>query len=272
MRHFVVLLSLILVQDRPIHAYGPLYISGASSLQPFTVIHHAGCEVVLKSVVQVRQENGLFIAVSVAPQTKDNDQKDSVWAVVLDDEKIATCLAFLNKARSLPSECPVLSTSISRYTVIQGEDTVHIHGECDWEGLDFSSLRAILFREKIEAHETRRTTILDSLNTALQGRWYYFLARKPERGERVILVRRNDPSQCYWEFSMESKFSNSCNEVFDFKRSETYRLNLQKQISLVVAPGAVVSSNGTMSISNYGGTFILDSVTDSLLSLTFLWD
>lgn len=79
----------------------------------------------------------------------------------VDQFKVSKYNKFLSKAKSLPKECPELSTSIKEYTITFANDTIKIRGDCDWDSLDFFSLRQLLFKDKFEQFELKKSNLIN---------------------------------------------------------------------------------------------------------------
>ena len=129
------------------------------SVPSFKIVLYSGDEAIQKFEIRVYKKANKFFAENISPYFYYGKQTDSVWTVELDQFKISNCNKFLTKAKSLPKECPKLSSSIKDYTITIGQDTLKIRGDCEWDSLDFFSLRQLLFKEKFEELELKKSNL-----------------------------------------------------------------------------------------------------------------
>jgi hypothetical protein len=243
------------------------------TLTPFNVLLYSGDEAVQKFEIRVYSKADKYYADNISPYFYFGKQTESVWTVELDQLKLSICNKFLNKAKSLPNECPVQSTSIKDYTITYAKDTIKIKGDCEWDSLDFFSLRHLLFKDKFEELELKKSKLIDDLNRKVIGKWYFKpLKTEPKGDDDFILTKTNDfNSECNWEFGNEQSFKSSCNKIFDFTYSDKYEWQVDGNIYFKIQPGIITGKNGSMIVGNYDATFTLESLTDNELKLKFLW-
>jgi hypothetical protein len=234
---------------------------------------YSGDEAIQKFEIRVYKKADKFYADNITPYFYYGMDTDSVWSVELDQSKISTCSKFLNKAKSLPKECPERSTSIKDYTVTFSKDTLKIKGDCEWDSLDFFSLRQLLFKDKFQALELKKSTLVNDLNKKLIGKWYFEpLKTAPKKDDYLILTKSNDfNSECSWEFGKEHTFKSSCNKIFDFTYSDKYAWQVDGDIYFKIHPGIITDKNGSMTVGNYDATFTLETITEKEIKLKFLW-
>jgi len=252
------------------------------SLVPFYLIFRSGDEVVRTYELKVYKENNrCYARNSIEPEFYVGGKVDSNWTVELDSNKIKTCIKFINKARTLPKKCQELTSSITEYQIVFGNDTIKITGDCKWDSLDFFSLRDVLFKERFSELELKRLALVERLNKQLQGKWYFIPFKKePLKMDSLILSRKNNFfSDCFWEFGIDNSFKSSCNsildsfscnKIFDLTYSNKYEWSEEEIILLEVQPGMITESNGNMTFGNDGATFMLDTLNDSNLKLLFM--
>jgi hypothetical protein len=243
------------------------------TLTPFNIVVYSGDEAIEKFEINVYKKADKFYADNITPYYYYGKQTDSIWTIELDQFKISTCNKFLNKAKSLPKECPEFSSSIKDYTIALINDTIKIKGDCNWDSLDFFSLRQLLFKDKFQELESKKTNLINDLNNKIIGKWYFKpLSLPPNRGEYFILTRNNDlNSECYWEFGNEYLFKSSFNKYFGFKYSDKYKWQVDGDVYLTIQPGIITDKDGSMTVGNDGATFILDKLMTNEIRLKFLW-
>ena len=207
-------------------------LTGGDTLTPFNVVLYSGDEAIQKFEIKVYKTDDKFYADNLSPYFYFGKQTDSVWTVELDQFKISKCNEFLSKAKSLPKECPERSTSIKEYTVTFANDTIKIKGDCEWDSLDFFSLRQLLFKDKFEQLELKKSNLINDLNKKVIGKWYFKpLVTELKRDEYFVLTKNNDfNSECSWIFGNEYSFNSSCNKVLAFTYSDKYEWQVDGDI------------------------------------------
>jgi len=243
------------------------------TLTPFNIILYSGDEAIQKFEIKVYSKADKYFADNISPFFYFGKKTDSVWTVELDQFKVSQCNKFLRKAKSLPKECPERSSSIKDFTITFAKDTIKIRGDCDWDSLDFFSLRQLLFKDKFDELELKKSNLINGLNKKVIGKWYFkTLKTEPKRDDYFVLTKTNDfNSECSWEFGKENSFKSSCNKVFDFTYSDKYEWQVDGDIYFKIQPGIITDKNGSMTLGNYDATFILEALTENELKLKFLW-
>lgn len=239
----------------------------------FNIVLYSGDEAIEKFEIKVYKMADRYFAENITPYFYYGKQTESIWTVELDQFNISNCNKFLNKAKSLPKECPQLSTSIKDYTITIEQDTLKIRGECEWDSLDFFTLRQLLFKDKFAELELKKSNLIIDLNRKLIGKWYFKpLNAELKRDDYFILTKTNDfNSECSWEFGKEYSFKSSCNNIFDFSYSNKYEWQVDGDIYFKIEPGIITDKNGIMTVGNYDATFTLEKLMDNELKLKFLW-
>lgn len=243
------------------------------TLTQFNILLYSGDEAIEKFEIKVYCKGDKYFADNISPYFYFGKQTDSVWTVELDQFKVSQCNKFLSKAKSLPKECTERSSSIKDYTITFAKDTIKIRGDCDWDSLDFFSLRQLLFKDKFEELELKKSNLINGLNKKVIGKWYFKpLIAEPKRDDYFVLTKTNDfNSECIWEFGKEHSFKSSCNKVFDFTYSDKYEWQVDGDIYFKIQPGIITDKNGSMTVGNYDATFTLEALTENELKLKFLW-
>lgn len=243
------------------------------TLTPFNIVLYSGDEAIEKFEIKVYKKDDKFYADNITPYFYFGKQTDSVWTVELDQFKVLKCNKFLSKAKSLPKECPERSTSIKDYTITFANDTIKIRGDCDWDSLDFFSLRQLLFKDKFEELELKKSNLINDLNKKIIGKWYFKpLKTDLKRDDYFVLTKTNDfNSECRWVFGKEHSFKSSCNKILDFTYSDKYEWQVDGDIYFKIQPGIITDKNGSMTVGNYDATFTLEALAENELKLKFLW-
>ena len=248
-------------------------VRAQNSVEPFRVVYITGDENPERNEINVYRKDGKFYAENVSPSFYVGRQMISRWTTELNDEKIATCHKFLNRARALPDECPVTSPVPKEYRVITASASLSITGDCDWEDIDFLYLRGILFYENFAKLEQQRAALRKELNRQLYGKWYFApMAAKPEKGDILTLVKTPGPGQtCTWEFGASNSFKSSCNEVLNLTYSVKYLLNMDGGQTMEIQGGTTTDKDGNSRVRNYGATWSVESISPSELRLRYMW-
>jgi|GEM_PF-6748275 len=243
------------------------------TLTPFNVVLYTCGEVNQRHELNIYTQDNKYYADNVSPYYYIGKRTDSVWTVELDQFRISTCNKFLDKIRSLPKECPVLSTCITRHIITSASDTIIIRGDCNSDSLDFFAFRQIIFQDKFNELELKKSNLIDNLNRSILGTWYYKpFKSSPKHGDYLVLTKANDfVSKCSWEFGTEHSFRSSCNEVLDFTYTEKYAWHTWKDIYLVIQGGIITYKDSSMAVGNDDATFTLEAITDHELRLKYLW-
>ncbi len=244
------------------------------SLTPFDVILYQGDEAIEKSEINVYQKDNKLYADNVF-SGHFSDGHLTVWTTELDEDKITTCIKFVEKAKTLPGECPNNSTSVTQYIISFPKDTIRIRGNCQWDTLDFYKLRDILFRKNYAEEAQKKTDRIHDLSKKLMGRWYFTsLKSEPKQDDPFILTRANDNNQaCFWEFGNDSSFkSSSTDKYMNLSYSKKYQWNIDGETYLKIEAGYTKNKDGNLTIENYDATFKLDTIIDDQqVRLKFLW-
>jgi hypothetical protein len=121
--------------------------SGKDKLIPFDAVLISGDIVIRKYEINIYEKQDTFYADNISPGSYFNREEDSIWTIMLDESKILYSRKFLDKAKTLPAECPQVSSSIKDLTITFGKETLKIKGDCKWDSLDFFKWREILFKD-----------------------------------------------------------------------------------------------------------------------------
>ncbi len=246
--------------------------AGTDTLPHFRLVYSFGDEGTDKYEINIYKKGGKYYADNISPVFYVGSRSTGAWSAELNAGKIAACLTFLGRMRSQPEECPEVSTSIKDYLVTTGTETIHVRGDCDWDGMDFFDLRSALFTEKFADLDARRLALGDSLSRKLTGKWYFApIKTKFKAGEYFTLSRAPGPGlSCTWQFGVNSSFKSSCNDVLNLEYSTRYVLNLDGNNYFEIQGGATTDANGNTTIRNFGAAFTIESVNESELKLKFL--
>jgi len=242
-------------------------------LAPFTVTFISGEETPETCEIRVFIDHGKVFATNVSPIFYVGAKPTPAWTRELTPDKIKTCQKFLDRARTFTEECPITSTVPKSYTIVTGNETLSITGDCDWEDIDFLYLRGILFYEDFAKLEQERAALRKDLHNQLSGTWYFApITAKPEKGDILVLSRTATPGQtCTWQFSESNYFKSSCNEVLNLAYSIKYLLNMDGGRLLEIQGGTTTDKDGNSHVRNYGATYSIESVTPGELRLRYMW-
>lgn len=244
------------------------------TLTPFHLIFYYGDERVQRFEINVYKKLDKYYADNISPLFYVGNHVDSTWSIILDKNKIMTCIKFIKKARSLGRICKNNSSSVIEYEIASAKDTIRITGNCDWNGLDFFALREILFRDRILNNKLENESEIRHLNSKLIGKWYFIpLVKELKNGASFNMTKTNNSKMnCFWEFGNGYSFRSTCNDILDFTNTKKYEWHLEEgNIYLIIREGAVKDKNGNTSIENDGATFKLDSIIEGELKLLFQW-
>lgn len=241
------------------------------TLTPFTVNFNLGDYEIIKYEIKVYKLGDDFFADNIAPFYYYGTKTDSVWTVKLTKEKKKLCENFIKKAKSLPNECPQMSSAFENYMIVLPYDTIEINGECDWDKLDFYNLSNTLFSEKFRELSKKRKQLEKELNSKIYGKWNVLNLHSEQKRGNILILSRVNNSKCNWEFGHNFLFRSYCNDIFDMSKSEDYLWNIdQGEIYLIIQAGFNKEKNGDISVANYGAEFIVENIDKNYIQLKFL--
>ncbi len=242
-------------------------------ISPFRIVLFSGDESIQKYEIDIYEESNEFYAKNISPCFYYGNKTDSIWKVKLSKSKILQCKKFLETAKSMKKNCRNNSSSITEYVIYSKNDSIKIYGDCDWKNLDFFQLRKSLFEEEFEKLEQKRLNLISELNNRLLGKWYYSVPKTElERDSYIILTRESkENSKCFWEIKKDYNFKDSCNNIFDFKKSNEYKLDIDEGKIFFEIQTGFIEEKGITKVENNGATFIIDKLNDKELKLQFLW-
>jgi hypothetical protein len=165
----------------------------------------------------------------------------------------------------LPPTCPspACEGCIEAYEISFAKDSINIQGACQWDSLDFRHLQRILFREKFEEIELRRSSRLKALNNVLPGKWYPELSESIfKKGERIAFRKSKENSKCYWQFGPGNTFVNTCKKMMGLAESRDFECELSRD-TLILGIGPFYGTEENMN----GGIFVVDTFNDSFIRL-----
>lgn len=253
---------------------GSQSISGSTncSLIPFTIVYSAGGEGKVRCEIRVYKKADKFYADNITPFFYYGRRTDGKWTVELDKAKIETCNRFLEKAKKLPKGSSFQSRSDEEYTISCSFETLYISGDYEWDGLDFYSLRKILFKEKFAELEVKKSNSLNNLNRKLKGRWYIKpMTSKPKWGDIFILTKTDIyKSGCFWDFGDNYAFKSYSKKYLNVTYSKRYHLQIDKDIVFIIERDMNKDQDSYSTIGDSETGFILESLTDKELKLMFL--
>ncbi|MCC7027925.1 MAG: hypothetical protein IT265_13260 [Saprospiraceae bacterium] len=241
------------------------------TLTPFTVKFYKGDDFFIQYEIKIYKLGNNFFADNISPLYYYGTKTDSVWTVKLTKEKKKICENFIKKAKSLPKECPQISTVIENYTIVLPHDTIIIDGECDWNKVGFYNLLNKLFAEKFKELSNKRKQLEKELNSKIYGRWNVHNLHSEQKRDDIIILSRVNDLKCNWEFGNDFLFRSYCNDIFDMSKSEDYLWNIdQGTIYLIIQGGFNKDQDGYISVANYGGTFIVENIDENYIQLKFM--
>jgi len=275
MKHFLVVLAFMipifcgLLSAENIHTIK----ESNSSFIPFKIEYYAGCEDIVRYEIRVYRKEDKIFADNITPFFYYGRQTDSVWTVELNQEKMEICKKFLEKAKMPPKKSQMQSSLNQVYIITSADESFRVYDDCEWDGLDFYSVRDTLFKEKLADLELKRSNLINDLNNKIKGRWY--LKSKTsnlKRGDFLILTKNDDNQTSYfWDFGDNNSFRSSGNEYLNVAYSKKYKWQINGDILFTIELGMMTNKNGDSIIGNSDAAFILDLLTDNELKIKFLW-
>ena len=238
-----------------------------------------GCETRENYSISIYTESGQLIAKKIEPDYYYGTKTDSVWTVNLDSTKISVIKNFILIAKIFNGECPIESSSIDKYNITINNDTTYkIYGHCDWNGLDYFSIEKLLFKEHINNLNYARNNLKDSVIKELKGQWIITGLNRELKRDDIVTMWRTDElddlgiGTTIWNFSDSLRFESLGNEVFDLIYSNDYQLLVEYgEVNLRINSGALIDTEGNMTIKNYGANFNIIEIESEKIVLEYWW-
>lgn len=242
-------------------------------LLPFYVKYLHGDESISQDELSVFVVENNYYAKKISPKYYCGIEYDSIWAVKLNKKQIRACKNFIETAEKITSECPNLSSSISNYVIKIDNHTLTVKGECDWKGIDYEALENMLFKENFKQLERCRRNLISELNKKLIGKWYYSTPKSElKSGEKIMLTKSKTSDECFWNIDKDLYFEDSCNSIFDMKKSHEFEWDIDEgSIFLDILGGFNTDEKGIITVANYGATFVLVEIDENNIILEFKW-
>ncbi|MBD0254174.1 MAG: hypothetical protein ICV83_00530 [Cytophagales bacterium] len=244
-------------------------------LSSFQATFMVGDESVDKYRLKVYHRGKQVWADKLLPNYYYGNKTDSIWRVQLSNAQIELCNSFLKKAKSLSKECPHTLTGVFFNGIITETDTLRIDGECDWGNVSYRQLEVSFFKKQFEDLRKKRDSLEASLTGTFNGRWYLTPASgELKRGDKLLLSKEAMPEngRCFWEFAPEYVFKSGCSALLAMPYSNKYRLDIDEgDVSLHIEGGFVQNKDSLVEMANEGANFIIESVHENKIVLSFLW-
>ena len=240
-------------------------------LEPFYLSYGHGDLDFHTEEIRVYDSAGKFYAENIDQIFYLGDKSYGPWTTELSSAQIATCSAFINKAKSLPGKCPEETSINHEYTIGFAEDTIRISGECDWEGLGFDSLRKILFQKQFAELEMNRRKLINELNAAIVGKWYFEpLKAAPKEGDILVLTKVPNNPDCFWDFGSGYSFKSSYTTFSDLTHMDKYSFEVGGNNELFIE-SSTHNEYGDVSIAKYEVAYNIVTINNAQLKLKFEW-
>ena len=158
---------------------------------------------------------------------------------------------FISKAENQKDTCAFSSTSIDYYTIkIEGKKQINIIGNCNWDGIDYTSLERKIFAKKFAELENKRRVIADSIINNLIGSWKVTgIENGFINGTKVTLRRIND-----------SKLENEKHKIWTFHKS--FKNQMKKDLDI---------DEGNSLINIKGSMYKIINIEAQKIELEYLW-
>jgi len=247
------------------------------------IVFETGDEAREQFQMEIYSNGSSIFAKKIEPNYYYGKSTDSTWLVELDSNKVEIIKEFLKTSKKMNERCDeefqVVSSSIDFYHISVENDTlIEINGNCDWNGLDYFSIEKKLFNEKFTELKARRTHLKDSINDVLKGRWVVSGLKNKLKQNDILTLERTDEldelevGTIIWTFGDSLSFSSSDNRILDFTYSKNYKLYVNNgSLDLTIASGAVILSNGNMTIENYGAYLTIEEIEKDKIILNYWW-
>jgi hypothetical protein len=200
-------------------------------------------------------------------------ENDSIWILKLSNRKKKLCVDFIENLKSINIDnCDPISSAIADYTVKLTDTTIALHTYCHKDKLDFFEFRKSLFKEKIQEYKLKSDNEIKLIKKMLKGKWFYPNLLKPLKfGDTLKLSRKEiNPTQ-FWIFDKKDSFQDSSNQIFNLKKSNSFKVIFYYEPRLNINPGVIEDKDdGSISLVNYGMKFTILKITEEDLILISL--
>ena len=243
-------------------------------LPAFNLTYISGCNSITYSKINIYLKDGKYYADHISPTYFDGIEIDSLWTVELNENSINSCIAFINKAKSLPRKCDHYTSSENHYIIALGKDTIDINGDCDWNNLDFDYLDQQLFITNHFQIEEKKTQFLKNLDKKLYGKWYLQPLNRALKKDDIVIFSRTKITDSYLEFGNNSSLKGHCSKLLGIHNSKRYQTEISDGWNETVVTfdwGKITDKRDYNIWYEYGATFTLVSITNDELKLNYLW-
>lgn len=248
------------------------------TLKPFEVEFISGCNAINHSKIKVYLKDEYYYAEHLSPTYFDGQKIDSLWTIKLNQDQTHACMQFLDKAKSLPSNCDRnrnhFSSSENHHIILIDKEIIDINGECNWENLDFEFLDTQLFGTKHSEIEKRKKLYLINLDKELEGKWYLQPLKKDLQRDDVLTYSRTEATTSFIIFGSKESLTGNCNELLKTKDLKHYKTKLSdgwNETVIIFNWGKSTGKSQYTALFESSATFTLKSIDKNELKLNFLW-